>query len=289
MAKLYAPSEKGFDARYEAVDRCQVGLLRELASLQGGRLILKGGMAMRAALGSMRLTKDIDFDRDLSLSQDVLKRGLRKHLLRAATIAGIKMPEVEFTKDTRTTLRARLAGGIDARADVRFDVEVSGRMAPLPGCVRNEIVSPHPQYGMAAFSVKTYTNDALAAMKIAAALSQQRNAPRDLYDLRDLIHAGADPTSLLAQQDAALLEEYASRAADKLEMLSYALAVQELLQYLPRSERDVMTEGVWIDVILMAADHVVRWCHDALELQRQRASQDGDDAGMDSTQPRPGC
>lgn len=272
MTILYTPTEKGFDSRLEAIDRCQVGLLRELASQQGGRLILKGGMAMRSVLGSMRLTKDIDFDREQSLSQEALRRGLRAQLIRAATTAGIKMPKVEFTKDTQTTVRARLAGSIAGGAEVRFDVEVSGRKAPERGLVRTEIVKPPPRYGMAPFVVKTYTNEALAAMKIAAALSEQRNAPRDLYDLRDLIHAGANPTELLAQQDTDLLEDYVLRAPAKLEMLTFALAQQELLPYLPVEERALLTEDAWIDATLMIADHITRWCKDALELQRQRAS-----------------
>ena len=51
---------------------------------------------------------------------------------------------------------------------------------------------------MAPFPVVTYTNSALAVMKIGAALSEQRNAPRDLYDLRDLIWARTDPVLHIA-------------------------------------------------------------------------------------------
>ena len=40
-----------------AIDRCQVGLLRALATQYSARLYLKGGMAMRALFGSLRLTK----------------------------------------------------------------------------------------------------------------------------------------------------------------------------------------------------------------------------------------
>jgi len=47
-------------------------MLRDLASADA-RLILKGGMAMRVVVGSMRLTKDVDFDspfqRDMSLKE----------------------------------------------------------------------------------------------------------------------------------------------------------------------------------------------------------------------------
>lgn len=278
MSKLYAPTEKGFDARLEVIDRCQVGLLRELVGQQGNRLILKGGMAMRAAFGSLRLTKDIDFDRDSSLSQDALKKGLLNNLVRAAAAAGIREPKVEITKDTKTTVRARLQGLLTGGVGVRFDVEVSGRGTPDRSNLRAEMVAPPPRYAMAPFPVTTYTNEALAVMKIAAALSEQRHAPRDLYDLRDLIHAGVDPTDLLARQDADLLEDFAARALGKLEMLSYSLAQQELLPYLPSDERDALTEDAWLEATLLVADRVVQWCEAALRRQRG-GSPDQTDAG----------
>lgn len=276
MSILYTPTEKGFDPRLEAIDRCQVGLLRELVSQQGNRLILKGGMAMRAAVGSMRLTKDIDFDRDPSLGQEALKKTLKNNLERAASAAGIKTPLAEVTKDTKTTVRARLQGTIAGGADVRFDVEVSGRSAPSPANLRVEMVTPPRRYSMAPFPVTTYTHEALAAMKIAAALSEQRYAPRDLYDLRDLIYGGVDPTDLLFNQEASLLTEYASGALGKLEMLTYALAQQELLPYLPSAERDALTEDTWTNATLMVAEQIERWCNDAIaEQQRQNYPRSG--------------
>jgi len=264
MSILYAPTEKGFDPRLEAIDRCQIGLLREMVGQQGSRLILKGGMAMRAVFGGLRLTKDIDFDREPTLSQEALKKGVLGNLLRAATTAGIRQPRAEITKGTQTTVRARLQGVIEQGADVRFDVEVSGRAAPQRENLRVEMVRPPPRYAMAPFPVTTYTNEALAVMKIAAALSRQRHAPRDLYDLRDLIRAGADPVDLLARQTPALLRDFAGRALGKLELLSYALARQELLPYLPPGEREALTEAAWLDATLDAAHHIATWCESAL-------------------------
>lgn len=79
----------------------------------------------------------------------------------------------------------------------------------------------------------------------------------------------------------------------KLEMLSYALAQQELLPYLPLEERTLLTEHAWIEATLMVADHIVRWCRDALALQRRHAAAvarpDGDAAGPASTPQRPGA
>ena len=272
MANLYAPSEKGFDPGLEAIDRCQVALLRELAGDLGNRLILKGGMAMRAAFGSIRLTKDIDFDRDETISQATLKKGLAKLLVRAARTAGIREPKAQITKDTKTTVRARLQGFIGENTAVRFDVEVSGRGAPSAENVRVEIVVPPPRYSMAPFPVATYTIETLAAMKVGAALSDQRHAPRDLYDLRDLIWAGADPVKLLAKQRADILQDFSSHALGKLEMLTYEMAQQELLPFLPVAERAALTQDAWLDATLMVAGKMQEWCEAALAMQERQRS-----------------
>ncbi|MBX3585193.1 MAG: nucleotidyl transferase AbiEii/AbiGii toxin family protein [Ramlibacter sp.] len=282
MANLYTPTEMGFDSRLEAIDRCQVGLLRELAGDLGNRLILKGGMAMRAVFGSMRLTKDIDFDRDETISQAALKKGLGRLLVRAAGTAGIRAPRAEVTKDTATTVRVRLQGVIGHDTDVRFDVEVSGRAAPSRENLRVEVVVPPQKYAMAPFPVTTYTHATLAAMKVGAALSDRRNAPRDLYDLRDLIRAGADPVTLLTSQDQDLLEDFLSRAPGKLDMLTYALAQQELLPFLPPAERATLTEDAWIEATIMVAEKIGQWCTMALETQASAPA--GEPA---SARPRP--
>jgi predicted nucleotidyltransferase component of viral defense system len=270
MATLYSPSEKGFDPRLEAIDRCQVALLREMSSQMGGRLILKGGMAMRAAFGSMRLTKDVDFDRDSTISQDALKKSLERLLVRSAASAGLSGAKAQITKDTKTTVRARLEGIIGG-ADARFDVEVSGRETPNPANIRTVVVSPPSRYALSPFQITTYSNEALAAMKIAAALSSQRNAPRDLYDLRDLIWAKADPTELLARQDSSLLQEISDQVLGKLELLSFQLAEQELLPYLPLAQRLALHEEQWIEATLLVAETIQAWCKAALDLQAHRA------------------
>jgi hypothetical protein len=179
---------------------------------------------------------------------------------------------VQVTKDTSTTVRARLQGETAGGADIRFDVEVSGRGPVSAENIRSELVIPPRGYSIAPFLVATYSHEALAAMKIAAALAPQRHATRDLYDLRDLIRAGTDPTALLAMQDRNLLDDFSARALGKLEMLTYPLAEQELLPYLPPAERAALTEDAWIDATLLVAERVQQWCTVALAAQTERAS-----------------
>ena len=184
MAILYDPKDRGFSDALSAVDRCQIAMLRELAQTTGGRLILKGGMAMRVAVGSMRLTKDVDFDRAEGVSTASVQGSIKRALQYAAQSAGLRGPEIDVGKSTETTVRMRLAGMV-AGASVRFVVEVSGRNPVARDChSRVQVVSP-ARYGMAPFMVDTYSHPMLAASKVMAVMSANRNVPRDVYDLND--------------------------------------------------------------------------------------------------------
>lgn len=269
MTAIYSPSDKGFDARLAGIDRCQIALLRELVGQYGPRLTLKGGMAMRAVFGSLRLTKDIDFDRDPSITMESLKSGLVKALVRAAANAGITQPVADITKQTQTTVRARLAGNARAGQALRLEVEISGLSGrePAPAAwKRRETVVPPPSYGMAPFVVETYSNDALAAMKVAAVMSDARNVPRDLYDLHDLATAGADPSRLLAQRSPlARLQGIKAQALSKLELITYAQARDELLPYLPADIRDALNEDRWLEYTLQVGAAIKGWAAGALQ------------------------
>ncbi len=65
-------------------DRTQMQFIALLARQGAHRFILKGGMAMRALYGSTRLTKDVDFDGEDSLSQQSMRAQMPKALLQAA-------------------------------------------------------------------------------------------------------------------------------------------------------------------------------------------------------------
>lgn len=130
MTTICDPAESGFDERLGRIDRCQIALLREIAAAYGPRLTLKGGMAMRAVFGSMRLTRDIDFDRDPSVSLDSAKKALPKALVRAATNAGIRQASAEVTKSTGTTIRVRLVGHSTSGVELRLQQRSRGDATP---------------------------------------------------------------------------------------------------------------------------------------------------------------
>ena len=264
MSNLYDPKDKGFSAQMSAVDRCQVVMLRDLAALAAeGRLILKGGMAMRASVGGMRLTKDVDFDRGASLSTDAAKSSLKKAMLAGAQSAGLRSALVDVLKATDTTLRLRLSGEIPEGV-VKFVVELSGRSA-LPAAYQQQIrISCPPRYGIAPFNINVYTHNMLAASKVLAVMSPNRNVPRDIYDLHDLL--AMNPTDILAARvDIAELKEIAETAVDKLSLIDYDQAVSELLPYIAPAERASITSDAWDHMTLTVAEQMQRWAQAAVE------------------------
>jgi predicted nucleotidyltransferase component of viral defense system len=264
MTVLYDPKEKGFSEALTSIDRAQVAMLRELASAADGRLILKGGLAMRACIGSMRLTKDVDFDLGASISTAAASASVQRGLRAAAQAARILSPAIDVTKETDTTVRVRLSGHISAGVPIRFVVEVSGRNTITPDMTKRETVSPPASYGIAPFVVSTYTHDMLAASKVLAAMSENRSVPRDIYDLNDLL--GADPASLLRSMvGKEYLLEIKERALQKLGLIKFEQAVNELMPYIPREERESLNQDVWQEITLRVADQIEAWAISAMQ------------------------
>lgn len=254
MAILYDPKDRGFSEALSAVDRCQIAMLRELAQTTGVRLILKGGMAMRVAVGSMRLTKDVDFDRAEGVSTASVQGSIKRALQYAAQSAGLRGPEIDAAKSTETTVRMRLAGMV-AGASVRNPVARDCHS-------RVQVVSP-ARYGMAPFMVDTYSHPMLAASKVMAVMSANRNVPRDVYDLNDLLTA--DPVAILAQRNhPAELQQILSTVLDKVCAIDFQQAQQELLPYIPQDQREAMNQERWDEMTLNVAQAIQRWVGSAL-------------------------
>jgi hypothetical protein len=122
---------------------------------------------------------------------------------------------------------------------------------------------------VAPFMVETYSNNVLAAMKIAAAMSDARNAPWDIYDLQDLIAAQTNPVAILASRSSlGALEIMKANAQSKLEFISFELAREELLPYLPEEVRESITEHQWLEYTLTVGTSIERWCDEAIGVLR---------------------
>jgi predicted nucleotidyltransferase component of viral defense system len=263
MTILYDPKDRGFGDAMSAIDRCQIAMVRELAHTTDGRLILKGGMAMRMAVGSMRLTKDVDFDRADGVSTAAVQSSVKRALQYAAQSAGLRGAEVDPGKTTETTVRMRLVGTL-AGAPVRFVVEVSGRNPVPRDCQARVQVAPPARYGIAPFVISTYSHAMLATSKILAVMSVNRNVPRDVYDLNDLLTV--DPVALIAQRiRPADLLQIQEGVLTKVCAIDFDLAHQELVPYIPPDQRDALDQARWEEMTLNVAQAIQQWVAHALQ------------------------
>lgn len=261
---MFDPAREGFSPRLCAIDRCQMVLLRALAGKFGARLYLKGGMAMRALFGSLRLTKDIDFERAANLSNDSLRGALPKALEAAALGAGLLAPRGTVTKSTRTTVRAALQATLAATGEpVQYEVEVSGQGLPPQAHRIHLSVAPPVTYRMTPFGVNSYDADAMAASKVAALHSETRSVPRDIFDLNDLVAQGANAAALLRAADGHWLDAIAGTTLAKVSAIGWNRANEELLPYLPAGAREAMHAAAWDALCLEVAKRVDSWIREA--------------------------
>lgn len=271
MSILYDPKDRGFSDALSAIDRCQIAMVRELANSTDGRLILKGGMAMRMAVGSLRLTKDVDLDRADGVSTASVQSSVKKALQYAAQSAGLRGAEIDPGKSTETTVRMRLVGTV-AGALVRFVVEVSGRNPVSRDCQTRSQVVPPVRYGIAPFMVTSYSHPMLAASKVMAVMSANRNVPRDVFDLNDLLTV--DPVSILAaRMDSSALKEIGNTVLDKVCAIDFDLARQELLPYIPVDQREAITQERWEEMTLNVAQVIQKWVTSAMSRGASPTSQ----------------
>ncbi len=215
---------------------------------------------MRASFGSLRLTKDMDFDRDteattLNSVRSMITRGMKS----AAEQSRLRAVAIDFSKATDVTLRARMVGETIAGHAVRFEVEVSGRRFPRRENRRMETVVPPSDYGMAPFPVHTYTHAMLAASKVLAVMSDNRNVPRDVYDLRDLIFAQANPVDILRGLPTEAVGYMRADVVSKLALITFDQAREELLPYLPPAIAAEIDQATWDAWTLDVAESIDGW------------------------------
>ena len=168
MNVIYDPKDRGFPERFSVIDRAQVAMLRELASADA-RLVVKGGMAMRLVVGSLRLTKAIDFDRAADISSASVRASVRKALVYGAQSASLLGHQVDELKVTETTVRMRLSGNL-AGTPVKFVVEVSGRHKLPDDCHARITVTPHVGSLPSRLERARYVADCIARLERGEAL-----------------------------------------------------------------------------------------------------------------------
>ncbi|HUN26393.1 MAG TPA: nucleotidyl transferase AbiEii/AbiGii toxin family protein [Steroidobacteraceae bacterium] len=246
-----------------------MAFLSSLMRQGADRYILKGGMAMRALYGSARLTKDVDFDCEDSVSDRSLATRIPAAMEQAARAAGIVEQKIDRTKSGVRASRWRLIGRTRDGVAVTWEVELSRRGVPDARFIETRPIQPPYEYTLAPFVVRVYSEAAMAAGKVNALLSANRSVPRDVYDLADLVRRGASPVALWSEH---LSRENLARKRDavlpKVSLIDFPLANSELLPYLARDIRGTIDAKRWGDIQLEVAAGVGRWFAEAIPKAR---------------------
>lgn len=271
----------GFAPEAQARDRSQMAFLSSLMRQGADRYVLKGGMAMRALYASARLTKDIDFDCEASVSAQSMSSQIPKALRASAREAGLAEPTVERTKSGTSANRWRLRGATHAGVVMTWEVELSSRGMPAAEFIETTTIQPPPEYRIARFVARVYGPAAMAASKVNALMSETRNVPRDVFDLFELGSRGASPVELwVAHLPRESLERRRRAVLGKIGEIGFDLANSELLPYVVRDVRATIDRQRWDDMRLAVAETVEGWFGSAID-RSKRAEEMNHDATND--------
>ena len=199
-----------------------------------GEVLLKGGFALRALLGSERDTQDIDLQQDPQRVPLGRLQKLMRGAIRQALGSGLLLdPVITEPKQTSTVARWKINGRTRIGSRIHLTIEVSRRGLP------DERHWADVTHG-AGTQITSYDRHALAATKVHALLSETRVAPRDLYDLDVLIRMKAvPPPSMIA---GLCNEEGRERLYQKLDLITWDLFRAQVLPHLPEQQAAAFTQ-----------------------------------------------
>jgi predicted nucleotidyltransferase component of viral defense system len=230
-------------------------------------LVLKGGMAMRTAVGSTRLTKDIDLGQSpdvplarlRSVMEGAIKKALSVQLLRDVVVSEAKL--------TETTGRWKINGETEGGSKVQLTVEVSRRGLPPEKHIRTVNYVPPTEYGVPPTLIDVYDLQAMAATKVQALLGINRVAPRDLFDLNLLIEMQVTPPiELLAGMGEDYLTEALNELWSKIDQFTYEDFRSKIFPYVSEQVSSRLTEDAFEDMRLNVVTNVERWLVEARAL-----------------------
>lgn len=154
------------------------------------------------------------------------------------SLSGIlKDLKVTEPKQTETVARWKISGVSDAGSDIHLTVEVSRRGVPF-NHVKSVSFFGH-EMGIKAQSVivDSYDEEAISATKIAALISDNRVAPRDVYDLHLLFSMNIKPAhdlvKTLVEKSGMSCTEIIQKAWDKIDLMTWDMFRQEVIPFLP--------------------------------------------------------
>jgi predicted nucleotidyltransferase component of viral defense system len=257
---VLAAADLGFGPEADLRDRTQMLFTQLLIRRGATHFILKGGMAMRALYGSNRLTRDLDLDREDSVSRRSMQVHVLPALTQAARAAGLSEINVTQTKDAQHSNRWRIQGIHADGPRITWEVEISGRGIPPVEFIETRPFATPVRYRIPNFSVRVYGPAAMAGSKVNALVSENRSAPRDVYDLFELTEQQADPVSLWIQRiPRETLEARRPQVMRKIDLITFDFANAELLPYIALDIRAGIDAARWDEVRARVTDAVDQW------------------------------
>ncbi|MFA5618468.1 MAG: nucleotidyl transferase AbiEii/AbiGii toxin family protein [Syntrophorhabdaceae bacterium] len=226
-------------------------------------MILKGGMAMRITANSLRYTKDIDLDANPLKEPEYAKETIRAAIRKATVTCSnyIRNARVTEPKQTDTTLRWKINGTIaDTGEPFNLTVEVSRRGLLNEDHVITTTFVPPSEYNLSPVTLETYDAQALIVAKMNAMLNDNRDAPRDLYDLHILFSMNVEPDAALMtdfiKRHSMPAEELAYRIWNKLDMMTWERFREEVIPYLEKAEASRITEEYFHKIVMMTGEKI---------------------------------
>lgn len=268
----------------------QAKLLVELMSQAvHEELVLKGGLAMRAVLGSTRYTTDIDLDASprtpMARVQGIVRRSIERVLRQHGLLED---PRVTEPKQTETTLRWKVNGRAPGTArPIALTVEVSRR--PWAAPFRTELLDLNPAFagGAAKGRVVALDAQALAVCKVLALTDPNRDAPRDLFDLSILLETELEnPAELLAGQSLQRLEQALVELWTKVDGMGYERFKTDVAPYLPPEVAATVTADRYAELQVLVGVGVERWLQDAMQRKLEQGAEPAG-AGPDDAESAP--
>ena len=238
-------------------------------------LVLKGGLALRTALHSSRMTKDIDLDANpaahTTLAQ--IQKTLCDSINEVLAFGLIENAVITEPKQTDATARWKINGNLPGGGShIHLTVEISRRGSIPQGHITEKEFSPPAEYNIAPFKVVRLDDQALAAAKTLALVSHNRVAPRDLFDLAFLIRSEVTPPiDILAQQSTEELQRLIDELWPRIEQMDWDRFRIEVLEYIAPADRAKITEKDYENMRLQVGDTVTDWLDQAMEKSTSRS------------------
>lgn len=224
-------------------------------------IVVKGGMGMRVSVNSLRYTKDIGLDANPMTEAEQTREWVRASIRTAVFASSGYISNIKITepKQTDTTLRWKVNGLLaDTSEPFQLTVEVSRRGFHAKGHIVTTTFTPPAEYNLPPVMVEVYDSEALMVSKISAMLNDNRDAPRDLYDLGILFKMGVEPGCELMKElfrkQKMTPEEMMDKLWKKLDMFTWERFGEEVLPYFEKAQASRFNEEYFSGFVLMVGE-----------------------------------